>query len=123
MDDLKANLDKVSALNSALNKENHELMIKEDTLTQQVESLERKVKALVAEKSHIYDEMEGLQHSLDDLEIDYGKLQVTNDELVGHKEGLSKQMKTLRKNLEDEIARAELQKAQLEEERDEIKFR
>ena len=35
---------------------------------------------------------------------------------------LTKQMKLLKQNLEEEVARAELEKSQLEEEKDDIKF-
>ena len=123
VDDINAHLEEVSALNSALNRDNNELAIKQDTLVKNVDALERQVKALMTDKANCYQEMDDMQHNLQDLEVDHDKLQKTKDELSGEKEALTKQMKLLRRNLEDEIARAELEKSQLEEEKDDIKFK
>ena len=115
-------LEQVSALNSALNRDNNELAIKQDSLVKNVEALERQVKALMTDKANWYQEMDDMQHNLQELEVDHDKLLKIKDELSGEKEALTKQMKLLKQNLEEEVARAELEKSQLEEEKDDIKF-
>ena len=122
VDDINAHLEQVSALNSALNRDNNELAIKQDSLVKNVEALERQVKALMTDKANWYQEMDDMQHNLQELEVDHDKLLKIKDELSGEKEALTKQMKLLKQNLEEEVARAELEKSQLEEEKDDIKF-
>ena len=87
-----------------------------------MEALERQVKDLMTDKANWYQEMDDMQHNLQELEVDHDKLLKIKDELSGEKEALTKQMKLLKQNLEKEVARAELKKSQLEEEKDDIKF-
>ena len=94
-----------------------------ETLTKDIEKLERQVNNLRSDKSQLTNQIDDLSHDLNEADSETKKWKNNNDELKIQKENLSKQMKALKESLEDEIARAELEKVHLEEERLELQER
>lgn len=122
-DELKNHLDRISLMNASMNKDKTELSIRGESMIKELERLQRQVSSLTNEKSRLMAEYDDIQHDLNDAESEAGKLKLTNEELEAQIESLSKELKLSKLAMNEEIARAELEKSNLEEERDNIKER
>ena len=123
MQELQIQLEKISSQNAILNRDKNQLLIRFESLTKDIEKLERQVNNLRSDKSQLTNQIDDLNHDLNEADSETKKWKNNNDELKIQKENLSKQMKALKDSLEEEIARAELEKVHLEEERLELQER
>ncbi len=121
MKELAAQAEKVYRQNAILNKENNELDARLTNLQKDVQRFEEQVKFLKQEKSEQYANLEELQHDLNEAMKAKERSVRDNTDLQSKHEAMDKQMRALKTSLEDEIARAELEKARLEEEKNEIR--
>jgi chromosome segregation ATPase len=120
-DELKHHLDRMSATNVILNKEKNELLIRGEQVFKDFERLQRQLSTVTHEKSKISAEYDDLQHDLKDSDELVTQLKAEREELTSSKDSLGKEMKTLKRLMDEEIAQAEHEKLRLEEERDDLK--
>ena len=123
VDELKNQLNRISGMNALMNKDKNELGIRSETLTKDVERLQRQVSSLINEKSQLMAQNDDIQEELNESESSISRWKTDHDRLETQNETLNKQLKNLKISMEDEIARAEAEKSQLEEERDQIRDR
>ena len=113
----------MSNLNAGINKDKNELTVKTDTMLKEIERLQRQVASALSEKAKLTAQYDDIEHDLNDAEASVRSLNEQNNDLQTLNESYFKQVKALKCSLEDEIARAELEKAQIEMERDGISER
>ena len=113
----------MSNLNASINKDKNELTVKADTMLKEIERLQRQLASALSEKAKVIAQYDDIEHDLNDAEASVRSLNEQNNDLQTLSESYFKQIKALKCSLEDEIARAELEKAQIEMERDGISER
>ena len=113
----------MSNLNAGINKDKNELTVKTETMLKEIERLQRQVASALSEKAKLTAQYDDIEHDLNDAEASVRSLNEQNNDLQTLNESYFKQVKALKCSLEDEIARAELEKAQIEMERDGISER
>ena len=113
----------MSNLNAGINKDKNELTVKTDNMLKEIERLQRQVASALSEKAKLTAQYDDIEHDLNDAEASVRSLNEQNNDLQTLNESYFKQVKALKCSLEDEIARAELEKAQIEMERDGISER
>lgn len=122
-EELRNHLEQISGSNAILNKEKNELSVRNETMTKELERFQRQICQLKTEKSNLVAEYDDLQHDLNDSESEVTTLNAKNADLETVKEKLTNEIKSLKQMLEMELARADAEKAQVEEERDSSKER
>ena len=123
MEEIRGHLQRVSNLNAGINKDKNELTVKTDTMLKEIERLQRQLASALSEKAKLIAQYDDIEHDLNDAEASVRSLNEQNNDLQTLNESYFKQVKALKCSLEDEIARAELEKAQIEMERDGISER
>ena len=73
MADLQHQLEKQNAQNAHLNRDKNELLIRFETLTKDIERLERQVGILRADKSQLLAQVDDLNHDLNEADSSINK--------------------------------------------------